>query len=375
MGSITGGDGLRKILFIISLSLFWLLQIGCSVQPLQVVMVDGKNFKDGTIPSYMSVRKSVYSKDILNKNREHANQQTNDPKQTNHYRVKYHPSCAKNNLAIVKGALQSGRMYPVILDTGASAAFCVNDVHIQENKLKLYPFRNNDGRTMNWGICDLGELRIGEMILVNWPCYYQRRHTEIRLFGFPILKDKTITVGLPILRQFKYVEFDNPGGEVNFSLDRTFEPDEPNLWRHYSFVIEEDEKDNTFLIVNIPIAGKINSLQLDTGNGGGLAINTESWNLISERIENIKIVEGKDLYPYIGMFSCKQGVIPQIEVGDRIINNVKLSVFHDDSPIMEGCKGLLGMQCFLNAKMVLDFEKSLMWVKGLDSNQLYSTSL
>jgi hypothetical protein len=268
-------------------------------------------------------------------------------------------------LAIVKGALQSGGMYPVVLDTGASAAFCVNDMHIQENKLKLYPFRNSDGHVMNWGMCDLGQLRIGKMILANWPCYYQQRHTEIQLFGLPIFKDKTITVGLPILRQFKYIEFDNSGGEIYFSLDKTFEPDELNFWRNYLFVIEEDEKGNTFLIVNIPIAGEISSLQLDTGNGGGLAVSTELWVQMSKKIENIKMVEGKDLYPYLGRFSCKQGVIPQIEIGDRTVNNVRISVFPDDSPIMEGCKGLLGMQCFRNTKMVLDFEKGMMWVKGL----------
>ncbi|MGD2094253.1 MAG: hypothetical protein PVH77_04505 [Phycisphaerales bacterium] len=328
-------------------------------------MVEGKNFKDGTIPSHMPISKSAYSKDILNKNRERTNQQTNGLKQTNHYRVKYHPSCAKNNLAIVKGTLQSGKMYPVVLDTGASAAFCVNDVHIQENKFKLYPFRNNDGHAMNWGMCDLGELRIGEMILANWPCYYQQRHTEIQLFGFPIFKDKTITVGLPILRQFKYIEFDNPGGEIYFSLGRSFGPDELSSWKNYSFVIEEDERGNTFLIVDIPIAGEMSSLQLDTGNGGGLAVSTELWGRMSKRIENIKMLEGKDLYPYIGRFSCKQGVIPKIEIGHRTVNNVRTSVFPDDSPIMEGCNGLLGMQCFRNNKMVLDFEKSMMWVKGL----------
>ncbi len=366
---------MRKIIFGILLSLFLLLQIGCSVQSSQVVIVDRSSLENGTNTLQMHLNRFAYSKNILGGSRNCVNQIEEGTEQLNRCRVKHYSSCGKNRWSVVKGMLHNGRTYPVILDTGASTDIFVNDVHIRENKLAFYPFRNSSGDPANWGICDLDELRIGEMSLAGWPCYYQRRHAEVHLFGLPIFKDKAIIVGLPVLRQFKYIEFDNVRREVDFSLDRVFEPHESDLWMRYSFVIEEDSQGNTFLLVNIPIIGEETKLQLDTGNSGGLAVGAELWGQISRKIQDIKLVEGKDLYPYIARLTCKRGVIPKIEVGNRAVKNVKLSVFSDDSPIMEGCQGLLGMQCFQDTVMVLDFERSLMWVKSLGCNQLNSIGL
>jgi hypothetical protein len=51
-------------------------------------------------------------------------------------------------------------------------------------------------------------------------------------------------------------------------------------------------------------------------------------------------------------------------VGNRTVRNAKISVFPNDSPIVEHCFGMLGMQYFEDTVMVLDFEKELMWVKN-----------
>ncbi len=356
-----------KIIFGILLSLFLLLQVGCSVQSSQVVIVDRSSLENRTNTPKIPLNKSAYSKNIFGGSRNCVSQAEDGTEQLARCRVKYYPSRRKNHWSVVKGVLHNGRTYPVILDTGASAAIFVNDVHIRENNLAFYPFKKNNSESVNWGMCDLEGLRIGEISLAGWPCYYQQRHAEARLFGLLIFKDKTIVVGLPVLRQFKYIEFDNVKREVYFSLDRVFEPHESDSWMPYSFVIEEYSQGNTFLLVNIPIAGKETKLQLDTGNSGGLAVGTELWGQISKKIKDFKLAESKDLYPYIDQLACKRGIIPKIDVGDRAVKNVKLSVFTDDSKIMEGCQGLLGMQCFQDTVMVLDFEKSLMWVKSLGS--------
>ena len=188
------------------------------------------------------------------------------------------------------------------------------------------------------------------------------------LFGLSIAKDDSkddsIIVGLPALREFKYIVFDNIRKEVEFSNNELFEPRQLELWEQYSFSIEEDFHGNAFLFVKIPIAGEETELQLDTGSGRGLAVAEELWEVMRQRIQDVKLRKGKDLYPYIGWLVCKRAVIPKLEVGDRTVRNAKISVFPNDSLLLEECQGLLGMQYFRDTVIVLDFERNLMWVKN-----------
>jgi len=166
------------------------------------------------------------------------------------------------------------------------------------------------------------------------------------------------------LQRFKYIAFDSIKEEVEFSLEKVFEPNRSDIWTQYPFTIEEDLGGNTFLFVKIPIAGEEMELQLDTGSGRGLAIAEELWGRISKKVPGVKLKEGKDLYPYIGWLACKHDVLPTLQVGDRTVKNAMISVFPDDSPLLDRCPGLLGMQFFRDTIVVLDFQRNLMWVKG-----------
>ena len=77
---------------------------------------------------------------------------------------------------------------------------------------------------------------------------------------------------------------------------------------------------------------------------------------------NVKLKSAKDFYPYMGKINCKKGKIAAFNFADRIIKNAKVSVYPDDSPILEECDGLLGMEYFLDSIVVLDFEQDLMWI-------------
>ena len=181
------------------------------------------------------------------------------------------------------------------------------------------------------------------------------------------LKDDSIIVGLPALQEFKYILFDNIRKEVEFSYNELFEPGEPDLWEQYPFSIEEDFRGNAFLFVNILICGEKIELQFDTGSGRGLAIREELWEKMREKIQNVKLKNSRDLYPYIGRLLCKRGIIGELEMGDRMVKNAEISVFPNDSPLVEDCQGLLGMQYFQDTVMVLDFESKLMWIKNPQS--------
>lgn len=341
-----------------------ILQTGCSIDPVRTVVVNGENLQnrpDITIISMNDRQKST--EDIVTGHWNYGGRILESTRTGDPTRVKFHTSYSQNRWMVVEGTIGSGKKYPVVIDTGASPALFVNDIHILENKLAIYPIGTGKNGAPGWGICHLPELSIGKVTLINWPCFYREQHTEVRLFGLPLAKAKPVIIGLPALKRFKYIAFDSINKEVEFSLEKAFDCDRSDLWTQYPFVIEEYLGGNASLFVKIPVAGQETELQLDTGCGRGLAINRELWEKLSTRIQNVTLKKGRDLYPYIGWLPCEQGVIPKLDVGARTIKNAKISVFPNDSPLVDQCRGLLGMQCFRDTVMVIDFERNLIWVK------------
>jgi hypothetical protein len=363
---------MRRIILSSLFASFLFLQTGC-----QMVIVSGKRLESMRGVSLISPEDQAYwAKDVFSSYA--ASSFDGNIGQQEPFRIKYHPSYSVNHWMAVEGSLgnESGspfakstqndggpRKYPVILDTGASVGLFVNDIHIMENKLTICPFKLRGGDSVGWGMCHLPELNIGQLSLRNWPCHYREQHTELQLLGIPFEKGKAIIAGLAALRRFKYIAFDSVTEEVELSLKEAFKPEQPNLWAQYPFSIEEDLGGNVFLIVKIPIAGKEVELQLDTGSGRGLAISEELWEQIGKKIQHVKLRRARDLYPYIGQLLCKRGIATELEVGNRTVRNAMISVFPDDSPIVDQCSGMLGMQYFQDTVMVLDFERDLMWVK------------
>jgi len=292
--------------------------------------------------------------------------------QENTCRIKYHKLYSTTGFMVVEAeVVNSKTRYPVVLDTGASQAVFVKVIHILENKLSIYPMETGrvDLNGYRLGLCHLPKLRIGNATLANWPCLYLEPNTNISLLGLSIAKDNSkgnvILVGLPAMRTFKYIMFDSISREAQLSLNNVFDPNEWDLWERYPFSIEEDFHGNAFLFVELPIAGKQTELQLDTGSARGLAVSEGLWKQMQPKIHTGTMRKGNELYPYIGRLQCRRGVIPKLEVGHRTVENAMISIFPNDSPLVEDCQGLLGMQYFQNTVMVLDFERNLMWINHL----------
>lgn len=335
---------------------------GCSIQPVRTVIVNGRGLDKATevlpVPNDAETHKEIQAG-----NCDSAGRMVEQVQGVGVCRVKYHQSYNRNRWMAVDGALANGRKYPVVLDTGASPALFVNDLHIVENKLAIYPPGADDTNPANWGMCHIPELDIGDFALLNWPCLYAEQHTEVQLFGVPIAKSRAIIVGVPALQRFSYIAFDSIDKEVEFSTEEPFECGQPDLWSQYPFVIEKAPGGNAFLFVKIPIAGMETELQLDTGSGRGLAIGEALWEQMQNRVQLTRLAETKELYPYIGLLDCRRGMIPNLTVGDRVVSRAQISVFPNASPLLDRCQGLLGMQYFGDSVLVLDFGRSLMWVK------------
>ena len=309
-------------------------------------------------------------------------------------RVAFHPSYTKNRYMVVEGTIAAkdsnpaglctgGNNYPVILDTGASQAVFLTVRHVLDNKLTVYPRRidaagpagddqtNLNGYTL--GQCLLQQLSIGDVQIVDWPGLYLENRKPVRFLGItlPLMTasddawgENNIILGLPLLRQFKYIEFDSVSSQAEFSYARLFEPQQEG-WDSYRLFIEEDFHGNAFLFVRIHVAGVEVELQLDTGSGRGLAVGESLWNQIQNSApdtKNIKLKQGRVFYPYIGRLACRRGIAADFKVGQRDVKNAEISVFADDCPLLAECEGMIGMQYFQDTVIVLDFERSLLWV-------------
>lgn len=276
-------------------------------------------------------------------------------------RVKYHNLWNTARFMVIEGSIgQQKKTYPLILDTGASQAIFVKNKHIKDEKLPVYPIKTAHFKGFDFGLCHLPELRIADISLVDWPCFYLKRRDFLSLLRN---EDNAIILGLPALREFKYVFFDSIDKEVEFSTDKPFETENEQLWLKYPLSIEEDFQGNAFLFVQIPVAGTSIEVQFDTGNGNGLAVTEQIWEQIRKSIPKVSLTKVTQLYPYIGRLKCRRGSIPEFNFAGRIIENANVSIFPDENILLEECGALLGMQYFRDTIIVLDFELNLLWIR------------
>ena len=365
---------MRVFVFSSLIGLFLFLQPGCSTDPAVHITSDNQNHKksadisvkhSNNVPdsSYDSLKDFVRLDFVLKADEQAA--------QGKVHRVKYHKQYYTNHYIVIEGKIGTrANQYPVVLDTGASQPFFLNISHVLDNKLPIYTMENaiSDLNGYKLGICYLPLLQIGGITFTNRPCLYLEPSANKDLFGVQVVSNNsnsdTVIVGLPVLRQFNYIMFDNIDNEVEFSYNKNFETDQSDLWEKFPLTTEEDFHGNVFLFVKISIAGKEVELQFDSGSGRGLAIGKKLWDKVDGHVQDLDLEEGRDFYPYIGRLTCRRGIVPNLQVGDRTVKNAEISVFPDDSPLLTECGGLLGMQYFQHTVVVLDFKRSLMWVKN-----------
>lgn len=263
---------------------------------------------------------------------------------------------------VVEGELAGrSRRYPIKIDTGQAHFIVVNDIHILENNLPIY---NKPGEQD--GICCLPDLHIGKLTLSNLVANYYFKHSEIQLFGLPIKKDNEIFIGLSLLQRFKYVAFDNINEEVEFSTAQSFHTQDRTLWSRYPFSIQPDSKGNPRIFVEIPIGGQNMNLAFDTGCPPALFTTEKIWQQMQKRLHNVKKSIKSAFAPFMGgNIRSRTVIVKELNVGDRIVKNAFVVIVPDTSIFgssMKNEEGLLGMQCFADTTVVLDFERDVMWV-------------
>jgi len=272
-----------------------------------------------------------------------------------------------DNSILLEGELAgSSRRYPVQIDTGVPAYLLVNEIHVRENNLPIY--LAPDGQK---GICPLPELRMGDLALRNPIAVFYLRHSELQLFGLPIKRDMTIYMGVSLLQHFNYVAFDGIKDEVEVSLVKRFEMEDPSLWSQYPLFVKPRADGRPSISVQIPVGGRKMNLMFDTGCPPALFTTEQAWGQIRNRFPEIR-KSGKKVYAPLagGDIRARTVIVKDLDIGNRVVKKAYVSILPNDNSIFPDVirqDGILGMQCFADTTIALDFERKVMWVKNTNA--------
>jgi hypothetical protein len=262
----------------------------------------------------------------------------------------------------VLGKLSNGKNYPVVLDTGYPRYIGVTDTVVTDAGLPIYPM-DDLGHHLIGGLCDLSQLKIGNVTIEQSPCEYWLAHYERRVLGLTTWKEMTITLGLGLMREFSYIRIDNVDREVEFGANKPFSPQDDNHWNQYPMMIERDEKGNTNLMVDIPIADYLRHIAFDTGSASGLTLTEKIWTQVSPGLQSVHEEKHRLATPLAGRIQCRRITVELLTVGSIPISGAQINVTANNNLFGQD-DFTLGMGFLKETVIVLDFESKLLWIRN-----------
>jgi hypothetical protein len=271
------------------------------------------------------------------------------------------PLCDDRSVKVL-GALANGNTYKVLLDTGYAGRLALTDTIVLENGLAVYPM---DGLGPNvGGLCDIGELRIGGMTILNPPCIYWLAHYERRVLGWTVWREREMNLGLGLLKGFAYLLIDRARDEVEFGGPDAFLPREPGRWRRYPMSLDPPSgARGTRAMVGLPLVGRRGPITFDTGSTAGLVVSESVWAELSETLRPIGQQDAHMRTPLHGDVPCRILTVAEMDVADMRLANARINVTDDDT-YLGPAECTLGMAYFAETAIVLDFENGLFWIRG-----------
>jgi len=257
--------------------------------------------------------------------------------------------------------VNDGKIYPVVIDSGATKYLAVTDSLVVDAGLEIYPIYEL-GKNIG-GLCHLKQLKIGTLTIVHPACEYWLAHYERRVLGHTTWQEKKINLGLGLMKEFSYILFDNVTREVEFAANNSFNPQDINQWHQYPTTIEHDEKQNAGLIIDIPLVGHQRRLKLDTGAGPGLILTENIWAKLSSDLQVHHQEKDQLRTPLSGWLPSNKITVEQLTIGNISINDARIHVIADDNPFGQD-EFTLGMGFFKETVIVLDFERNLLWISN-----------
>ncbi len=178
-------------------------------------------------------------------------------------------------------------------------------------------------------------------------------------------------MGVSLLRQFKYVALDGIKDEVEVSLVKRFEVEDPSLWSQYHFLVKPQADGRPSISIQVPIGGQEMNLMFDTGCPPALFTTEKKWGQIRNRFRAIRKSIKKVYLPLAGgNIRARTVIVRDLDIGNRVVKKAYVCILPDDNSVFPGLTrqdGILGMQCFADTTIVLDFERKVMWVKDTNA--------
>ncbi|MBW7989475.1 MAG: hypothetical protein FVQ84_05590 [Planctomycetes bacterium] len=261
----------------------------------------------------------------------------------------------------VLAQVNDGKIYPLVIDSGATKYLAVTDSLVLDAGLEIYPI-DELGKNIG-GLCHLDQLKIGTLTIVHPACEYWLAHYERRVLGHTTWQEQKINLGLGLMKEFSYILIDNVTREVEFAANNSFNPQDSNQWHQYPMTIEHNEKRYARLVVDIPLVGQTQRIEFDTGAAPGLILTKSIWAKISAGLQLRHQEKGRLRTPLSGWLPSKKITVEQLTLGNISINDAQISVITDDTPYGKD-EFTLGIGFFNETVIVLDFERNLLWVRN-----------
>ncbi len=259
----------------------------------------------------------------------------------------------------VMSRIDGATEYPVLIDTGCPYHVAVMPTILQAGDAQFYPLAGPVANIM--GLCYISNLNIGDATLSHLFGACINRYMAQKRLGLTIWRERSILLGLPLLREFATFRIDGASKDIQLSK-QSFQPGDESQWHVFPMYVKRMPIGGEKLFVEFPFKQSIPPISLDTGSFEGLFMTTETWLQLKESWEVMETVEQEVIHPRFGRYKQEYNVIRNLSLGDLSLPNAQILV--GEKPYYGDDYLLLGMASFMDRTIVLDFKRMKLWVQA-----------
>jgi hypothetical protein len=204
----------------------------------------------------------------------------------------------------------------------------------------------------DYTIAYVDRLPMGTIVAESIPAVTWDQAYDVRIAFIPIYRPRGWILGNMLLRQSKYVAFDNPAKQVTIGRE-SFEPRADLSWASYPMGNRGDCPE-----IEIDIAGRPLRLLADSAGGPNLLLEQAQWEQIRDRVRVRK--KTRDSYPtWDGFESVDVYCVESLRIGP--VERRKAIVWVRPEP-KEDAASLLGLGPLEDCVVVFDYAGKRFWI-------------
>jgi len=244
----------------------------------------------------------------------------------------------------------------VFIDTGmvGGAALClVTPDIVARRKLPTrwgLPY-NSSKPVALLGLAYVDRLNVGGLTIRRFQAVIVDQGWQYRILGLPVWQSTYWCLGARFLRAAHFLRFDNAARKLTFEGKESFAPDLTRRWVSYQFVMRDD--DGAYL--RLPVAGKEIEVLFDSGWGRKLTLSQADWDSIKSSVEVSSHAADK-IFTWGGNETVDNYKVKNLPIGDTTLGNTIIQVCSREQA------SVIGLAFFDDAVVVLDYEKSKLWI-------------